>query len=67
LDLNHVLMGFDRKLEHELLPHELKTKLPPWFLMLPKMEQTTSEKVRLRRKFSQSLSRNSYAFFATCA
>jgi hypothetical protein len=39
LDPNHVLKGFGRKLEHELLRHELKTKLRCWFLMLLKMEQ----------------------------
>jgi hypothetical protein len=49
LDRNHVLKGFDRNLEHELLPHRLKTKLWHWFIMRLKMEQTTNEKVRLWR------------------
>jgi hypothetical protein len=49
LDANHSLKGLDRKLDHEMLPHGLKMKLRRWFLILLKMKQTTSEKVRLWR------------------
>jgi hypothetical protein len=49
LDANHSLKRFNRKLDHEMLPHGLKAKLRRWFLIVLKMKQTTSEKVRLRR------------------
>jgi hypothetical protein len=44
LDRNQILKRFDDKPDHEMLPHGLKTKLWRWFLILLKMEQTTSEK-----------------------
>jgi hypothetical protein len=43
LDPNHILKGFERKFDHEMLPHGLKTKLKRRFLMRLKMEQKTSE------------------------
>jgi hypothetical protein len=38
------MKGFDRKLDHEMLPHGFKAKLRRWLLVLLKIEQTTNEK-----------------------